>query len=59
MAQTDYAALGESQKERLVLRIAPVVKEALKTRASELGLSPSAYVTMLVTNDEGRGVRSN
>lgn len=50
----DYNALGKSDRERLTLLLAPSVKAQLKAKAHELRISQSAYVTMLVHQDERR-----
>lgn len=55
-SERNWAGMGDPNpdKERLTLRLKPEVKERLKARASQLGLSPSAYVTALLLKEEGR-----
>lgn len=45
----DYKTASEqSEKERLTLWVTPRVKEELKRQAKEVGVSASAYVSVLV-----------
>lgn len=41
-------AASSSDKERITLWVAPKVKEELKRQAREVGVSASAYVSVLV-----------
>lgn len=44
----DFGAFGRGDKVRLTLWLEPRVKDALKEQASTLGVSSSAYVSVLV-----------
>ena len=56
MSETvDYEAMSKGEKVRLVLRLQPEVKKALVGKAKALGVSPSAYVSLLVDRDLGAG----
>lgn len=49
MAEKDeFYASGRGEKVRLTLWIEPRVKDALKEQAASLGVSASAYVSVLV-----------
>lgn len=39
---------GESDKVRMTLLLKPGIKEELKRQAKEMGVSPSAYISVLV-----------
>ncbi len=47
-AKSLFSDLGESNKVRLTLAVTPAVKDELKRQARELGVSPSAYVAVIV-----------
>lgn len=46
---TDFQALGETKKERMTLQLAPSIKEELKRQAAAAGVSPSAYIAVIVS----------
>lgn len=52
MAKTaDFGTMEQGDKVRLVLRMKPSMKDALVGKARDLGVSPSAYVALLVNQD--------
>ena len=53
----DFRAMSETSptpKKRMTLLLAPEVKDELKRQAREAGVSPSAYVSVLVSQQRGR-----
>ena len=51
---TDYEDMGRSERVRLTLRLTPAVRDELKRQARLTGVSPSAYVSVLVNERRDR-----
>ena len=43
---------GDSDKVRMTLLLKPKIKEQLKKQAKEMGVSPSAYIAVIVGSKE-------
>lgn len=53
-SQVFTSAKPGSDKVRLTLNVAPSVKDELKRQAKDLGVSPSAYIAVLVGERRNR-----